>query len=540
MGGEKMLRIQLLCLAITVAFQFGFALARLTHCLAQEWEIQGPKGAIRVVDMYQVTVSAMLNYAEGLVTTDKDNVVVPCLASNWRWLDDRTIEFKLRKKVLFHNGEEFDANAVKVNWEAYRNLENPRVLSFTNLPDETKFEIIDKYTVRFTLPAPDAFVFIKFAWFFQIAPSFFQKFKALEKGWLYFPEAGPWGTGPFKFVKGIGLYSTPSEQIVLEANEDYWDVRYPRVQRVIFENTLLGDRDKAMRLCEEEEGRVDVINHIRPLDTLRVAESRFGNIIKSMDVTALGCLINGRKKNSRWRDPRLRKALNYAINREELWKYCARGNARNLAGFIPQGAFGYDPALELYSYDTKKAISLLTEAGFPNGLEVKLISAEAWKLEAQFIGKMLERVGIRTKREILPMPALWRRVYGPLLRKPAEEQDWDISMWYWFDLFGHTGATFLTAGFSDGSDLRWIKYDHAFEKMWKDMAMTIDTKVQEEKIRQMVKRIYDDSYAIFLYSPMSLYAVNRDVNFVPHASCTLRLKETSVTDNHWSVRGENN
>ena len=97
------------------------------------------------MDLYQPSVSAMLNYAEGLVTTDKDNKVVPCLATNWRWLDDRTIEFRLRKRVEFHNGEEFDAEAVRINWEAYRNLENPRVISFTNLPNATKFEIWSIY-----------------------------------------------------------------------------------------------------------------------------------------------------------------------------------------------------------------------------------------------------------------------------------------------------------------------------------------------------------------------------------------------------------
>jgi ABC-type transport system substrate-binding protein len=167
---------------------------------------------------------------------------------------------------------------------------------------------------------------------------------------------------------------------------------------------------------------------------------------------------------------------------------------------------------------------------------VKLITAEAWKLEATFLAKMLERVGVKTEREVLSMPALFRRVYAPLLEKPAEEQDWDLSMWYWFDLYGHTGATFLTFGFLDGSDVRWIEYDSIYERMWNEMAMTLDTTIQEDKIRQMVERIYEDSYAVFLYSPMTLYAVNKAVNLVPHALGYYRLKDTSVTNAHWSVR----
>jgi peptide/nickel transport system substrate-binding protein len=56
------------------------------------------------------------------VTLDKDNNRVPCLAEGWRWIDERTIEFKLRRGVSFQNGEKFNAEAVRINWEAYKEL----------------------------------------------------------------------------------------------------------------------------------------------------------------------------------------------------------------------------------------------------------------------------------------------------------------------------------------------------------------------------------------------------------------------------------
>jgi len=70
------------------------------------------------------------------------------------------------------------------------------------------------------------------------------------------------------------------------------------------------------------------------------------------------------------------------------------------------------------------------------------------------------------------------------------------------------------------------------------MARTVDRDAQEEKIRHMAQYIYDRAYWIFMYSPLMLYAVNKEVNFVPQKRYYLRLKETSVTDNHWSVREE--
>jgi peptide/nickel transport system substrate-binding protein len=75
--------------------------------------------------------------------------------------------------------------------------------------------------------------------------------------------------------------------------------------------------------------------------------------------------------------------------------------------------------------------------------------------------------------------------------------------------------------------------------MWKDMTKTIDSDAQEEKIRQMMQYIYDRAYYLFIYSPLSLYAVNKEVDFIPYKNGFLTLKETSVTDNHWSIREEN-
>jgi 3-hydroxyisobutyrate dehydrogenase-like beta-hydroxyacid dehydrogenase len=87
----------------------------------------------------------------------------------------------------------------------------------------------------------------------------------------------------------------------------------------------------------------------------------------------------------------LRKALNYAIKRKELWKYAAKGNAYNLGGFIPPGAYRHNPNLTLYTYDTTRARSLLAEAGYPEGFDVEIITYEACKLECKIMKRMLER-----------------------------------------------------------------------------------------------------------------------------------------------------
>jgi peptide/nickel transport system substrate-binding protein len=497
-----------------------------------------PRGTLWTVSLYELPQGVMRSYSEGLVDLDKDNNLVPSLAEDWRLINERTIEFKLRRGVIFHNREEFNAEAVKVNLEMHKRMECPTTFRYVVLPDETKFEIIDEYTVRLTLPEPDGLALVKIR-FPLFAPAFFKEHNFDEYNWGFFPEAGPWGTGPFKLVEGGMRYARPSDRLVLEAYEGYWDRRYPKVEKVIFDNTLIGDRKEAMRLCREKEGAVDIVSNIRPLDTLKVAMSPFAKVVKSKDVSLLWGNFNQRKTGSKWRDIRLRKALNYAINRKELWKYAAKGNAYNLEGFFPPaGAYGHNPNLTPYTYDTTKARQLLAEAGYPEGFEVKIITGEAWKVEAKIIKRMLERIGLKVRLDVLAYPQLIGKIYIPILDKPPEEQDWDLNISHVFDWSGHTGTSFLVYGFLEESDMRWIEYDWVFEEMWKEMVKTLDPEVQEEKIREMAQYIYDHAYILTIYSPLTLYAVNKEVNFVPQKNNYLRLKETSVSDNHWSIRGE--
>ena len=113
-----MFRTKYLFLSLLALFYFILSATLPSAPLAQEKII--PRGTLKVVDLWLVHGSIMGNYLEGLVTLDKDNNYVPCLAEGWKWIDERTIEFRLRRGVTFQDGEKFDAEAVRVNWQAYK------------------------------------------------------------------------------------------------------------------------------------------------------------------------------------------------------------------------------------------------------------------------------------------------------------------------------------------------------------------------------------------------------------------------------------
>src|SRR5262245_55496992 len=120
-------------------------------------QVPRPRGDLRIVDTDPYNFAWIsANIFDHLVEIDKDGKLVPRLATAWQWLDDRTLEMTLRQGVKFHNGEVFDADIVKLNWEENLRLRQPhRSGDHWNFKAGSRLEIIDSYTVRFVFPEPD-------------------------------------------------------------------------------------------------------------------------------------------------------------------------------------------------------------------------------------------------------------------------------------------------------------------------------------------------------------------------------------------------
>jgi ABC-type transport system substrate-binding protein len=126
---------------------------------------RAPWGELRIVDTSPLNWQyIVLNTFEHLIEFNKDGTLVPRLATGWRWLDDRTLEMTLRQGVKFHNGEVFDAEIVKLNWEENLRLKQPfRLGTYMNFKPGSRLDILDAHTVRFHFPEPDGGVLVRFA-----------------------------------------------------------------------------------------------------------------------------------------------------------------------------------------------------------------------------------------------------------------------------------------------------------------------------------------------------------------------------------------
>ena len=148
-------------------------------------EIPAPRGEVRIVDKNPLNwVWITLNVFEHLMEVDKDGKLVPRLATSWQWLNDRTLEVKLREGVRFHNGEVFNTDIVKLNWEENFRLRQPHIIGeFMNFKPGSRLEVIDPRTVRFVFPEPDGGVLAKLGSMHMGNRQFYRELGWGEKHW---------------------------------------------------------------------------------------------------------------------------------------------------------------------------------------------------------------------------------------------------------------------------------------------------------------------------------------------------------------------
>jgi peptide/nickel transport system substrate-binding protein len=323
--------------------------------------------------------------------------------------------------------------------------------------------------------------------------------------------------------------------VVLEANAAYWDTqRMPRLKRIVFNNTI--SQKEAVELIKNSEGQVDLVTGLSPLETLRVAKSPHATVVKNRG--SLGTVFgrfNMRKVESPWHDVRLRQAVNFSVNRAFLARYAAKGNGVIIPALIPQQGFGYDPDLAPHPFDPDKARQLLHESGYPNGLSITLIAPEALEVQAIVVSKMLEKSGIVSDLQVLDAIAYNRKTDLSHLDKPPEEQAWDIALSSASDL-ANFPVFLLYHWFILGGVYDWAMEQAELQELYEHVLRTVDERRQQGLIRQMERHTAQQAYLLSLYNPIDLYAANKEVKFVPYVNGALHLVETSVTDQHWSVR----
>ena len=326
----------------------------ITVALANSFTTLDPYDATDVVSR-QVSKS----FYEGLFAFDKDMKPQPQLAESYEASPDGLVyTIKLKQGVPFHDGSEFDAEAVKVNFERVLDKKNG-LTRYTYFNFVDKVEVVDKYTVRFTLKTPMSAFIARLAngTGQMICPS------AIAKEGNDGLAFRPCGTGPY-LLKSFN----PSTKLEVVKNPNYRIKGLPKLDSI----TWLPVPENQTRVNMLLTGEADYVHSLPPELYKRLTDRNDIKLFNFPSIYQRWLTINMLHKP--FDDIRVRQAIAYAINKKAYAKVVFDGFARPAASVLPPeipGAVSFDE----WPYDPKKARELLKEAGYPNGFETQLWGA---------------------------------------------------------------------------------------------------------------------------------------------------------------------
>lgn len=333
------------------------------------------------------SIQRMDNIFEGLVEYKSGSTEIqPCLATSWETSKDgKEITFKLRHGVKFHDGTDFNADAVVFSFARQYDSNHPYhqygewAYWGYMFSDIEKVEKIDDYTVKIVLKRINASIMTSLAMFTVciVSPTNAEKYK--ENAFKH-----PCGTGPFKFVEWV-----KDDHITLVANDNYWRAR-PKLDKLIFKVIP----DPSARLMALQIGEIQGMEYPNPTDLDRIKADKNLKLMTqpgmNIGYMAMNTGYGYKDANENGvRDPdepwvktpgyfepltkkRVRQAINYAIDKKSIVKNIYKGTAIVAKNGMPPFMLGYNNKIEDYPYDPKRAKELLAEVGYPNGFEVTL------------------------------------------------------------------------------------------------------------------------------------------------------------------------
>jgi ABC-type transport system substrate-binding protein len=372
------------------------------------------------------------NLFNSLVTIDADLNYVPDLAQSWDILEDgKVYVFHLRKGVTFHDGTDFDAEAVRWN---YQRIVDPgeKAIDVPFYSIVEAVEAVDAHTVKFILKHPSATLLPVMAanrtGFLQLSPAAYKQWGKEEV------RQHPVGTGPFK----LGRWDQ-NQIIVLEKNPHYFKPGLPYLDRV----ELRIMKEGVTRVTALRAGEVDFANAVPREHVERLARDGKIELLKGRETQRLSAQFN--QRNPIFKDVRVRRALlGYGIDRQSIAKTALLGLAQPVWSFVPSGSKGHIDFGEQYPYDPEKARALLKEAGFDekNPLRYTIMThggEAALPTIATILKTQYARLGVEVTVEIIDRPIFLRRMY--------RDRDWD-------QLVNLTAATFDPYSIARGIDRR--------------------------------------------------------------------------------------
>jgi peptide/nickel transport system substrate-binding protein len=291
-----------------------------------------------------------------LLDLDESLKVVPQLATSYEWSPDyKAMTLKLRPGVTFHDGEKFDAQAVKFNIERHKAMAGSNRRG--ELAPVTSVDVVDPMTVRLNLAAP----FAPLAAVLTDRAGMMVSPKAAQSAGDKF-AAKPVCSGPFRFVERVA-----QDRIVFERYPDYWNKSAIHFDRIVYQPIV----DATVRLANLKSGQLDFIERVAPSDIPSLKGDNRFKVAKIVEIGYQGLTINIGKsdlaqKNPLGRDPRVREAFELSLDRDAIVQVAMDGEAVAGNQWVAPTNTWYAKNVPVPKRNVERAKALLREAGVPN------------------------------------------------------------------------------------------------------------------------------------------------------------------------------
>lgn len=440
------------------------------------------------------------NVYETLYARDASGTLVPWLAEALpTQIDPLTWEIKIRDGITFHNGEPLDAKSVAFSLKRIVDpaLKSGQISYVSTIADAVA---VDDRTVRVTTQQPDPTLTARLYWL-----------KIVPEAYAADPEfaAHPVGTGPYRFVRW-----DRGQEAVLEVNPDYWGEK-PNVDNVAFRFIP----DASTRLAGLISGELDLITNVAPEFIPQLPK------VAKVEGLELPFVVLNAREGSVTSDPRVRQALLYAIDRDELAEGLFEGNATVAPGpLLVPAAFGFDATIEPYPFDPEKAVALLKEAG-AEGATIELVGPGGRFLKdrdtVETIAAYWSAIGLDVKVTIPEWSEYLSRIFDPVTRpdvfysSSANElfdADRSITAYYHPESSG--------ASSTDTEIGEWI-----------DAARFETDPVKRAALYSLVlHKANDEAYVNALLRVQDIYGLSERVEWTPRVDGKIFIKDFVVTE----------
>ncbi len=461
-------------------------------------------------------------------------------------INDTTYEFELRQGVRFQDGSPFDADAVLLNMTYFKK----QPYTFTAIDSVyERVEKISKYKVRFYLKKKYGLFLYDAMWIHFYTKTYLEKY-----GWNGKPTApnlaaaGPYSLGPFILTKGYVEGDRNSSVIELVANEDYWDSRFPKVEKVTVYLDL--KTEAAVTDVLDQEGKLDVM----PIPfsyELPTVLSKYAKLVRAPSTNNYSVHMNLVSGHVLLKEREVREAINKAIDQESLLMLSMNGEGEYSPTIVSPNFYGVRQASRnlqshsliespLSALVRDKLIKTIKKYQIKYGmnpeekLKLKFLVQDSFLYLIKDIKYFLELIHIELEVVIVEEE---KNIFSQLLntRDKFNEIQYDFLIWGNYDWIRHPWAALFV--YRPSSVWSTIGHDDLLENY---ISLLFQTAIDEPEyiplMKTIIEHVYHQSYMVFLPSPHKVLAFNKEVYYQPRTAAFVPLWEIEVSDNHWSVR----